>query len=381
MSVNKQTGQPRDRSFAFDDLFIIRLLAVVLFLTIFDNIFYLPTMPFLKTPSAILAFLALALFLLRYVRHNTIKGGSALLAMIFLLVISLIEYIHIELGTDTEFARFMQWIQPLILFLVAINLFNDQRALRIVGTAFLIATIFMSLVVLFKIGFFTSVGMDGRLARIGFSGVNLNQEAYYHAMGLVACLWFILHSPRMTSRNSLIAGSLCLLLTFSLFGTGSRGGLIVMFVGVLSILWFGRKTGNARIYAIALPMILAVMTIMFFQNDMIQQRVLQTFEDQHFSGRDKYFFTTISLFYESPIIGHGSSLYGKMGIALERYVPRATHNGFMQVILTHGLIGLFFWLPIIGSIAWRASWRFVPISNSSPQPRWASKGMCDDDPC
>lgn len=330
---------------------IVKLISLSLFLSIFDNLLYASFIPLFKTPSAIVAGIAFVVFGITFLKSGKYKLGTPVYVFLFLITISIIEYLH---GLFTPelmvFSRFMQWVQPLLLFIMAALLFKDPRSLRLVWGVFYLTVVFMSLVVTLKIGMFTSVALDRNAIRVGFSGLNLNQEAYLYALGIITSLWYLINtSSRDTVRLAFI-GATSLLLAYSLFNTGSRGGLLGLMVGALLVLWGGRKTGNKNVYYLAIPVIMVAVIVLFLGNDMIQGRINRTFEEQHFSGRDKYFWISFDLFLESPLIGYGSSIYDRMGISLERYIPRATHNGVVQVILTYGLVGFAIWLPIIFSV-------------------------------
>ncbi len=148
-------------------------------------------------------------------------------------------------------------------------------------------------------------------------------------------------------------GVLCLWLTIR---TGSRGALAAMAIPVFfSALHTAlyRKNANFLIGFVVLALVLVAGKVFYDQSDTMKRRLDKTFDEgagsgERFAYRDVVFLESWRLVFEKPLQGWGEKpAWDELGERLRRgrSSALATHNTFMQIMVTGGLFcgAMFLW--------------------------------------
>lgn len=346
MAVNRET--------------VLKLVALMVFLFIFDNNITVSPLPFLRNPAAVVGLLVVALFLAFNIRQLRLRQGPQVWALLLLLITASIEFVHtanLTYSTPGEsLLRYLQWGQVLVFFVICMEVFRDPRAPELVGLAFLLSVTFIAVVVLLKLPYFYSFASDSFGDRIGYRGINVNTQAFLFGMASIAIFWYLLNTwPLKYLRQFLLAGML-LVLFYGMFSTGSRGAFIVTVLGMFYLVATSMRRQNTSAYVLFIPLVIGIAGLLFLRTGVLLERLGATLEGQHYSGRDQYFWASLELIKQRPWLGYGTEYLDFMGVAQGRDNPRSTHNGIMQVLLAYGMVGLLTWLTVLASVL-RRVWR------------------------
>lgn len=190
---------------------------------------------------------------------------------------------------------------------------------------------------------FAAFGSRRRLAALG-GGPNV----FARNMGLSAIVGFSLLPVWRAIGLSLFTVSALLVVL-----SGSRGGMLSMVVGLITLILVHREYRGAKsfIYLIAgvlgLGVILTSTPLGTHVISVFTSRVLRlTIEQQHSAGRDALYQAAIELWRERPVFGHG--LGGWRTLTGENY----PHNVFLELACEGGAIAVVLFTVWLGFVVW-----------------------------
>lgn len=329
---------------------LLALLGLAAFLAIFDQVITVSSIPLLRNPAAIATALALGLYVW-YRREGLpmIPGAQGWIVM-FLLYTALLELLRSIWTGDSEWLRYLQWAQVLVLALVTIDIARDRRAAAFIWGGVMAAVTFMAAATVVALPGFTSV-LEGR---VGFAGVNLNAQGYWYAMGATTAAWWLLRRwPRFGWPGALAFAALGAL-SLALLETASRSALLGLVMGLATVLTLSLRARNLSAYATVVPAALLVLAFFVADATVLQERFLDAVTEGDLGARDSIAAHAIELLADRPWFGYGPSFLFVLGEARGMTRPISSHNSFLQVALTFGLPALLLWAGIIASAAWRA---------------------------
>lgn len=333
-------------------IILLVLAGAVMALSIFDWV-ALSEFPFMRTPAAVAAIMLIVIFTITRLPTMQLKKGPMRWAIGFLFLSAVIELIRVllpaSLGIGLQIAHYLQWAQPVILFLIIMALSEDSRAFKYIWGAVVVAGFFMSLMVYFKVPLFSESLGD----RYGFSGINLNAQAYWYALTATTLMWFLLIQwPRIRWRQ--IGLIVCFFSVFlALLGTASRSGFLALIAGLSILLFAFLNKKNISVYFTLIPIIIVLAISMVLNNALVLDRLEQvTTNEEQADTRIELLEAAWPKIKQSPWIGYGPRYTAVLGeqIGRERI---AAHNTYSQILMTFGIPGLFFWLAIVFSISHR----------------------------
>lgn len=344
-------------------ILLLILLGLAAFFAIFDEVIALSSIPFLRNPAALTTALALGLWVW-YRRHGVpIPHGAMRWIIAFLLYTAVVESLRTVWTDNTEWFRYLQWVQVLALAIITIDLARDQRVFVYVWGGIMAAITFMAVATVTALPGFTA-DLEGR---VGFAGVNLNTQGYWYALAAVTFVWWVLRRwPRFgwEGAGALLATSI---VVFALLQTASRSALIALVVGLAVVLIVSLRAKNLSAYLTVVPAALLLLGFFIADATVLQDRFTEALVEGDYGARGSIAEHALDLVAERPWFGHGPSFLVLLGEARTRslvllgearYTSRAisSHNSFFQVALTFGLPALLLWLGIVTSALAR-SWR------------------------
>lgn len=170
---------------------------------------------------------------------------------------------------------------------------------------------------------------------------------------------FIISMKRITQKRKFFPLYIIfiVLILYSVFKTGSRGGLLGIVLGAFAYILFGVKNIKAKVGICISAVIIGIVTIVFIVPNLpesVQQRYsIEQVEADGGSGRVEIWGILLEYAFEKPErIIRGSGLLSTFDILTARpnkYGNLGAHNNYIQVFSDQGLIGL-----LLMTAAWAA---------------------------
>ena len=246
------------------------------------------------------------------------------------------------------FGRYTTWLQMLVFYHVARPLMAHPGLRQWSLYAYVAGAAVTAVFLLRGSGLNVAMLEKGRTA-LG----NLDPNVQAAVLGLAA-LWLLamlLHQPLSIRRPLAWLGwpTVALLVSASLL-TGSRGGLLALCVGLVSLPVVGGGLGRP-LRALALVFLgLGLMALVVAQNELLMNRILHSVEDGDTAGRDYLFASSLDLIKHRPLLGWG---LGSNEAALGGYtntVLRDMHSIYLYALTAGGAVGGF----LLGGLLWAA---------------------------
>jgi O-antigen ligase len=257
---------------------------------------------------------------------------------------------------------FLLLLENVLILWAAANLLEDER---LVGTSLLVfggACLLRAILPLVGVGRTATVVWTGG-ERLTAFGQNENNAAMILAGGIIVLLGIGYVRVRSLVRPRLLVLPAGALIAYATVETGSRGGLLALAAGVLTLFFLVRRESvwaRARSGAVAV-LSLALVALFAYQTPVMRNRLSDTARSGAMAGREDLYPLVVQMFVEKPILGWGP-LNNQYELSLRegsRYFNRArrdTHNIVFETLTATGIVGaLLFcfgmWLCL------RAGWR------------------------
>jgi len=271
-------------------------------------------------------------------------------------------YLLVEVVSGS-FSELMAWedlfdnvrrvIQFLLLLLIGYNLFRYDRVVRWCLWGFGFGCVAMSALLAAGVGAGEYHNAPGRET---IFGVGPNTLGATIALGAVALIGMVYGRGGVRPLMKACVWGGFIILAIAVARTGSRGSLLAMTLGLLTLV-ASRGSTRMRIRNVLMVMmafgLCAIITISFTST---AQRWQSTLEEGDTSGRDVIFRSAWQMFKERPILGWGPAVnQAELGYRLDR-PRRDTHNLLLWLLTEVGLVGT---LPfcVAVALAVRGAWR------------------------
>tara|TARA_B100001093_G_scaffold492010_1_gene532672 strand:+ start:53 stop:1303 length:1251 start_codon:yes stop_codon:yes gene_type:complete len=280
----------------------------------------------------IILYLVPIFFLLNYFNTGNFSGLAFQSSIIFTIFVLPACYIGIELGR--------------------------KKALNNYAFSFLLVGLIVSIGILFTIPALLNSDLN-ELSEI-FAGGHYQALSYFSSLSfLITSIYFFFYLNRHNSIMIIFFVALFFGQIVTILLSGGRGGLVVIFTGLLSILYLKTNKKSFFPYLIASSIFLYISATLLFnfsigQNDRLLEGAMRTvsyidsggINFNASSNRDIYYAQAIEYIKDSPLIGYGiftmydnspPPYFGLPGM----YYP---HNLFLEILIHGGFLYLFFWI-------------------------------------
>ena len=315
---------------------------------------------FLRSPSAALGLLLVVLFAWLTYGRIRLTHRSQIWAIAFIVVLAVLELARLALADVHAYAgepsptvlgaRYLSWVQPIVLFLVVSTIAADRRSVAFIlqGFPLVMGTLALGAI---------AVAGSSRWAPLG-----LNENAAGIAFGVAAVIAtaVLLRSWPRIAPALMVAYAICVPLNLiGLLGTGSRGASAVTLVALAALLVLTPTKLRQLLVLAAALIVLTVGFGAYFQSasTLLLNRWQSALDGTQLGARDELIAVSYSLFTESPVWGYGlqaNRLVGEQYWAARGVSDESSfspHNTFFSLLLPLGVVGAFPWFGMVLAVA------------------------------
>ncbi len=249
---------------------------------------------------------------------------------------SLINIKYIQTFYDITSFKVLQ----LILFMVLIsNHLIEKPYLNIQ-----VLKIYVYSIALLSFLFLMGIGIDSEYtdltSRLSLFGENPNAIGVKGAIALMIIFSLILEG-KISFFLKVIFGFFSLAIIAMISGTASRGAFILVFLGGFITVLLQKTTFKVKFLTIILASFIGMLIWQYFlSNEVLLKRLMETTEEGE-TGRNELWDAGMNIFYDNPILGVGRSGFLKE-MNIYYGLPMDTHNIFIALLATTGIIGFLF---------------------------------------
>lgn len=331
---------------------LIWLASCVLLATIFDG-WVISNTPALRTIAGVFGVVLAVCWVWYRSKGFKIRRGAMVWTLMFLFAIVYVDLLRFADSGSVAVANSFQWLQVVFFGVILLDISQDDRA-----GGYLFASLLASSLLIAIFGI-----LDGfkEGVRSGSDLANLNEQAYYFALMIIAIYVYIIERWPTIRLSTIIAGLTMIFLLVMLLATGSRGAVVAIVVGVVTATWFLRRVRNKSAYMFLIPLLLVGGTLLVLSSGSAE-RWQRTLEGEDYGYRDVIWSAAVEMVQERPLLGHGANFVTDLG-ARTRISKISTHNQYLMLVIAYGLSGLFLWVGILVSVV-RRCWRhrYHPIA-------------------
>lgn len=196
-----------------------------------------------------------------------------------------------------------------------------------------------------------------------FAGGHYQNMSYFSSAAFIITLtYFSFYSPKKSIVFALLLLTMMAIQIGGVMASGGRGGLVVIFVTIVSVLFLRLKFIKTMLLFFGLlfivPLILDLLPLEYFIDnqlviDRLERLVSYISSDgldfSQSSHRDVFYIQSLEYFSQKPIFGHGffSIIDNSPEPFFERPGDFYSHNFFLDIMLHGGILFLFFWIIIL----------------------------------
>jgi O-antigen ligase len=248
-------------------------------------------------------------------------------------------------GTDKAF-RFVS--------LTLLAFFTPLVVIKSYRSAWLFLLGWLGLATLMTIDALSRLGTGQRL-----SGFNATTIAVSRTVGVaIIILLFAVLMGRVSRRWQMLAGVGLLPMALVMIGSGARGPLLTLvgIVALTAIVAIARP--GHRMRSLLMVLTLGVVVAGVFASGLVPAPSRERFgllfdqagADTSSQARAMVMEVAWQLFTTSPVIGRGTGSVSAFGAGQEQFYP---HNILLELAAETGLLGVGFFLGIVGMVLWR----------------------------
>jgi O-antigen ligase len=268
--------------------------------------------------------------------------------------------------SDPRFSNWKNYMVMFILFAVVVSVIKDVKQIKIIVVLMCLSVLFVDKAYYGNMSgrdltHFSYEVRDGGM--LGFAGVN--GVATFEAEFMLFLLGLAAFQKRKSLKLALWGlfafSGYCLLFSFS---REAYAGILVglLFLGLMKQRW------------VLIALVAFMMSWQSLVPASVQERILMTYDkneqtlDTSAQDRVEIWNDAMNLFHQNPVVGAGFDTYQyqhRVGIYTD------THNYFLKVMVETGILGLLFFLYLLG----KASRQGVTLFYSARDPFLRSLGL------
>ncbi|MFN2491855.1 MAG: O-antigen ligase family protein [Pyrinomonadaceae bacterium] len=195
------------------------------------------------------------------------------------------------------------------------------------------------------------VDADAAIIRMTALGFHPNNLARILMLGLLATIGLTYGRAKSLLRPLAISWPFIILIGAALIQTGSRGGLLALVAGLMTLVLRRGTNSSKLLNAAALLLVVGFLFLAALQSDVMRARFEETVEEGDLARREQIYPAAWEMFQEKPLLGWGpiTSTY-ELGTRLGHpdEETKNPHNLILFGLVSTGLIGS---LPLFAGIA------------------------------
>ena len=278
-----------------------------------------------------------------------------------------VDFIEFNNGSHLGYNKL---IHPLMVFVLILITYN----IAIRGKLFtIIWLIYGSTIILLLYQLFSSNDMNSSSSeyyasdetRMTTLGSDPNFVASYLSLGMVMSIYLLLKAIVVPKKIWYLSVLLIPLFMFGIIDTGSRGGLIALAFGLLSIIFTKKGVKKQLLYTVFIAIVFGFGTYFIFHDASFLYRLQLAVDDGDTAGRDFIWQKAWGLTSDSPLFGLGYYGYmARLGPITGGSMLKATHNTYLAMILATGWIGAILFL-VFNYYVLKSVWKYrtYPFGN------------------
>jgi O-antigen ligase len=197
------------------------------------------------------------------------------------------------------------------------------------------------------------------VVRVTAFGFHPNNLARILMLGMIAMVGLAFIRSKGKLRPVLIAGPLILLMGVALVQTGSRGALLALAAGMMTLI-LRRSTMMMKVLqGIGLVVLVGLFFLVALQSDVMRSRFEDTIEEGDLARRERIYPEAFAMFLEKPLLGWGpitNSYELGMRLGHPEELTKNPHNLILFGLVSTGIVGslpLFIGIGFATFAAWK----------------------------
>lgn len=197
------------------------------------------------------------------------------------------------------------------------------------------------------------------VVRVTAFGFHPNNLARILMLGMLSLVGLTLTRSKGLIRPLFLVGPLVLLIGVALVQTGSRGGVIALSAGIMTLVLRRGSMMMKVLNGVGLTVLLGVFLFAALQSDIMRARFEETIEEGDVARRERIYPTAFEMFQEKPLFGWGpitSTFELGMRLGHPEEETKNPHNLILFGLVSTGLLGslpLFAGIAFCGLNAWK----------------------------
>ncbi len=187
-----------------------------------------------------------------------------------------------------------------------------------------------------------AVEVDAAIVRVTAFGFHPNNLARILMLGMLALVGLTFGRSRSLLRPIFITWPFILLIAIALVQTGSRGGLIALAAGMMTLVLRRGPIMMKVLNGVGLVVMLGIFLLVAMQSDVMRARFEETIEEGDLARRELIYPTAFDMFMDKPLLGWGpiASTY-ELGIRLghPEEETKNPHNLILFGLVSTGIVG------------------------------------------
>ena len=204
-----------------------------------------------------------------------------------------------------------------------------------------------------------AVEAEAAIVRVTAFGFHPNNLARILLLGMLALVGLTFGRSKSLLRPIFITWPFILLIGVALVQTGSRGGLLALAAGMMTLVMRRGTVMIKVLNGVGLLVLLGIFFVVALQSDIMRARFEETLEEGDVARREQIYPTAWQMFQEKPLLGWGpiSSTY-ELGMRLghPEEETKNPHNLVLFGLVSTGLVGslpLFIGIGFAALSAWK----------------------------
>jgi O-antigen ligase len=204
-----------------------------------------------------------------------------------------------------------------------------------------------------------AVEAEAAIVRVTAFGFHPNNLARILMLGMLALVALTFGRGKSLLRPIFITWPFILLIAVALIQTGSRGGLIALAAGMMTLVLRRGTVMMKVLNGVGLLVLLGIFFLVALQSDIMRARFEETLEEGDVARREQIYPTAWQMFQEKPFLGWGpiSSTY-ELGMRLghPEEETKNPHNLILFGLVSTGIVGslpLFMGIGLAALSAWK----------------------------